>query len=350
MSSADEAPTAAPEVRPEKEDQSPKHEAAQIAEQTEAREATKSPTEPRSSPSPSNAPAKDEPSEAKHADADTAAATADETQPPLPNEPLPDGQAEAAAPPLPNEPVPSADADPDAPPLPAEPVPEPEDDGWEFHWNPNDQSYWFYNRFTGVWQQENPRVPDSSTAATTTSTTAAATTAPAADASAKTALSNPASIAGGYNPAIHGSYDENAWYAQNLRATTSTSSPSSSSSALGPAGLQLPPPPSNPYLAAPDASLSSSEQQTYLTEGFFNRHTGQWQRPDQGAERHSDEARARRQLRAYFDVDAAANTMHDGRSLKAERAGIKPSRAELRAFKERRRQKKEEKRRAWLRD
>jgi hypothetical protein len=54
-------------------------------------------------------------------------------------------------------------------------------------------------------------------------------------------------------------------------------------------------------------------------------------------------------MNAFFDVDAAANS-HDGRSLKAERSGKKLSKAELKHFKEKRRVKKEEKRRAWLRD
>ena len=42
-----------------------------------------------------------------------------------------------------------------APPLPSEPLPSPrtqpaqqEDDGWEYHWNPNTESYWFYNRYS----------------------------------------------------------------------------------------------------------------------------------------------------------------------------------------------------------
>ena len=71
--------------------------------------------------------------------------------------------------------------------------------------------------------------------------------------------------------------------------------------------------------------------------------------PEQGPEKHSDDAKSRRQMSAFFDVIAAAN-MHDGRSLKAERAGKKPSKKELREFKEKRRAKKEEKRRAWLKD
>ncbi|KAF7549442.1 hypothetical protein G7Z17_g6397 [Cylindrodendrum hubeiense] len=68
-----------------------------------------------------------------------------------------------------------------------------------------------------------------------------------------------------------------------------------------------------------------------------------------GPDRHTDEAKSRRQMNAFFDVDAAANA-HDGRSLKAERSGKKPSKNELKAFKEKRRARKEEKRRAWLRD
>lgn len=247
--------------------------------------------------------------------------------PPLPNEPVPGSEKDAAptdtsAPPLPDEPIPgSAPPLPDEPlpgatPLPSEPVPEPEDDGWECHWNPNTSSYWFYNRFTAVWQQENPRVPD----ATSHSTTPAVVVPETAD---KSSISNPVSVSGGYNPAIHGDYDENAWYAQNARAVTE------------PAPATLP------------AETEAGGE--YVTGSYFNRWTGQWQAPDQGVERHSDEAKSRRQMNAYFDVDAAAN-MHDGRSLKAERAGKKPSKAELKMFKEKRRAKKEEKRRAWLRD
>jgi hypothetical protein len=54
-------------------------------------------------------------------------------------------------------------------------------------------------------------------------------------------------------------------------------------------------------------------------------------------------------MNAFFDVDAAANS-HDGRSLRAERSARKLTKKELKMFKEKRREKKEEKRRAWLRD
>lgn len=234
---------------------------------------------------------------------------------------------ESAAPPLPNEPLPDQtyndESSSSAPPLPAEPAPAPEDDdGWEYHWNPNDSSYWFYNRFTGVWQKENPRIPNGAAAP---AVVAPVVVPPDVE---PTAISNLISVAGGYNPAIHGDYDENAWYAVNARAAAEAAAAAT-----------------NP-LAGLDPTAAGAE---LASAGYFNRATGQWQVPNQNSERHSDEAKSRRQLNAYFDVDAAAN-MHDGRSLKAERSGKKPSRAELKAFKEKRRAKKEEKRRAWLRD
>ncbi|KAH8880715.1 hypothetical protein GQ53DRAFT_754838 [Thozetella sp. PMI_491] len=213
------------------------------------------------------------------------------------------------APPLPSEPLPS------------DPVGQQEDDGWEYHWNANTNSYWFYNRTTGVWQQENPRLP---TATGSVAASAADTSNPPPPPGNPTGMSAIGSVAGGYNPAIHGDYDPNAWYAQASRAAEE---------------------------AAEDAAATVAREAAgeLGTGGYFNRATGAWQHEDQGASRHSDEAKSRRQLNAFFDVDAAANA-HDGRSLKAERAGKKPSKAELKAFKEKRRAKKEEKRRAWLRD
>jgi len=217
-------------------------------------------------------------------------------------------EEDAEAPPLPNEPLPETTTN-GAPPLPNEPVPTPEDDGWDYRWDHNLQNYIFFNRFTGQEQLENPRVPS---AADTSAPTSAAT-APA------TEVPEPPVITG-YNPAIHGDYDPNAWYAK-LHEDPSTSSTA----------------------AAPDASA------IYESTALFNRFTGQFQTGDQGPGQHSDEAKARRQMNAYFDVDAAAN-QHDGRSLKAERAGKKPTKAELKFFKEKRKARKEEKRRAWLRD
>ncbi|KAK3296079.1 uncharacterized protein B0H64DRAFT_460999 [Chaetomium fimeti] len=317
-----------PEAQTEKPNESPAQSPEQSPETAGQQEESESPAEPQGSPSPSDSHSEGEYS-GSEADEQRDPKITEKSQPPLPNEPLPGH--DSTGPPLPNEPLPS---DPTAPPLPAEPIPEPEDDGWEFHWNPNDQSYWFYSRFTGAWQKENPRVPVASTSTANPPTTAPADPGPAPPpADGSTALSNPTSVAGGYNPAIHGDYDENAWYAQNLHGAAGAGA------GAGAGG-------SNP---ADPTGAGGGAADEYASAALFNRHTGQWQTAEQGAERHSDEAKSRRQMRAFFDVDAAAN-MHDGRSLKAERSGIKPSRSELKAFKEKRRAKKEEKRRAWLRD
>ncbi|XDG00810.1 hypothetical protein ABKA04_000425 [Annulohypoxylon sp. FPYF3050] len=205
----------------------------------------------------------------------------------------------------------SATAESTAPPLPNEPPPATEDDGWDFHWDATSQAYFFHNRFTNQTTWENPRL------ATNSSTSQPATSASAS--SAPEPPKNEKPPAGGYNPAIHGDYDPNAWYAK-----TEEENRIEGDGAVDPAAA-------------------------YAAMGTFNRFTGRWQGSDQGTERHNDEAKTRRQMNAFFDVDAAANS-HDGRSLKAERSGKKPTKAELKQFKEKRRAKKEEKRRAWLRD
>lgn len=63
------------------------------------------------------------------------------------------GTPAGSNPPLPDE---------QAPPLPQEAAPQ--DDGWEPVWDNNAQAYYFYNRFTGLSQWENPRVPEPSVA------------------------------------------------------------------------------------------------------------------------------------------------------------------------------------------
>ncbi|KAF4459599.1 WW domain-containing [Fusarium albosuccineum] len=223
----------------------------------------------------------------------------DEDAPPLPNEPTPDG------PPLPKEPAPSG------PPLPNEPTPQSGDDGWDCQWDPNTHAWFFINRFTGKSQWENPRVV----------TAPAVPPAPGTHPSLPQPPASEKPAAGGYNPAIHGDYDPNAWYA---KGNEEDEGPSTSAALSDPSDI-------------------------YAATASFNRFTGQFQTAGAGPERHSDEAKSRRQMNAFFDVEAAANA-HDGRSLKAERSGKKPSKAELKQFKEKRRARKEEKRRAWLRD
>ncbi|KAK5950086.1 hypothetical protein OHC33_008801 [Knufia fluminis] len=219
------------------------------------------------------------------------AAEEDAEQPPLPAE---------APPPLPNEESP-ADV---------------EDDGWEPVWDENAQAFYFYNKYTQATQWENPRVPQ---AAVAPSSGPADTGPPGAAAQAPMRKL----VAGGYDPAIHGDYDPNADYAK---------------------------------VHEPQAEEVYGEQtQTvdpaaaYAATGAFNRFTGKWQRADIGPERFNDENKSKRQMEAFFNVDAAANS-HDGKSLKAERSGKKISKSELKAYREKRREKKEEKKRAWLRD
>ena len=129
---------------------------------------------------------------------------------------------------------------------------------------------------------------------------------------------------GGYDPAIHGDYDPNASYAVEARQQEEAAE-AAASAATAP--------------GAPD----------YAATGHFNRFTGKWQASEIQPENFNDENKSRRQMNAYFDVDAAANS-HNGKSLKAERSSKKLSKQELKAFKEKRRERKEEKRRAWLRD
>ncbi|KAI9647510.1 hypothetical protein NHQ30_003895 [Ciborinia camelliae] len=212
--------------------------------------------------------------------------------------------ATADAPPLPEEAL---------PPLPNEqpPAATQEDDGWAPVWDETNQAFYFYNRFTGATQWDNPRVPEVSQPGPPGVSLTKSVVVPTESIPASRPV-------GGYDPAIHGDYDPNAWYAQSATVEEPT-----------PVGLD------------PAAA--------YAATGQFNRFTGRWQAAEINPENFNDENKSKRQMNAFFDVDAAANN-HDGRSLKEERSGKKLSKAELKQFKEKRKQKKEEKRRAWLRD
>lgn len=261
--------------------------------------------------------------------------------PPLSNEP--NDTTTAAAPPLPNEAPPSQEAD----------------DGWSAEWDATHQAWYFYNRFTGVAQWDNPRVPTSTTAASGSSLTAK----PAATSSSSSS-SNPAaaaappplptatpatisqlnSVAGGYNPAIHGSWDPNAPYAQAYKTAEDGTLEQQPEAAVDPTAL----------IAAIAEGGGGGEDDVvvdgeYAQNAAFNRRTGKFQLDEQNPERYSDANKSHRQMNAYFDVDRAANS-HDGRSLKAERRGKQPTKKELAMWKEKRKARKEEKRRAWLRD
>ena len=203
----------------------------------------------------------------------------------------------------------------DPPPLPNEAEPG-QDDGWAPVWDDHAQAFYFFNRFTNKSQWENPRMPK-------------ITQPPPPGVGnydrmgGKMSDSPKTSVAGSYDPAIHGDYDPNADYAK----VHDISDPEDATVHGG--------------------ALDSA--QTYAATGVFNRFTGKWQAAELNPEKFNDENKSRRQMNAFFDVDAAANS-HEGKSLKAERSGKKLSKQELKAFKEKRRERKEEKRRAWLRD
>jgi len=215
---------------------------------------------------------------------------------------------ETETPPLPNE---------DAPPLPKEAPPtEAEDDGWTPLWDDRAQAFYFFNRFTNVSQWENPRIPEDQQHGPPGVANHERLSGTASKPSLKPAV-------GGYDPSIHGDYDPNADYAKVYESSSLDES------------------------APPIPGVDPS--QAYVATGAFNRFTGKWQNSEINPEKFNDENKSRRQMNAFFDVDAAANS-HDGKSLKAERSGKKLSKKEVKAFKDKRREKKEEKRRAWLRD
>ncbi|TVY33401.1 hypothetical protein LSUB1_G007871 [Lachnellula subtilissima] len=199
----------------------------------------------------------------------------------------PDKQNNSNAPPLPDE----------APPLPSEAPPS--DDGWAPIWEETAKAFYFYNRFTHATQWTNPRVPDITTN-TTLPPPPGLSPAPAPETSQSPPPPAEAVITG-YNPAIHGDYDPSAWYAQ-------------------------------PSAPPPSAPQDPNSADPYAATAAFNRFTGRFQAPEISTDNFNDE------------------NNHDGRSLKAERSGKKLSKTELKTFKEKRKAKKEEKRRAWLRD
>ena len=126
----------------------------------------------------------------------------------------------------------------------------------------------------------------------------------------------------GYNPKIHGKYDPDAPYAQYHNRKREDE-----------IGIEQ---------VAPGTILPVQTGE-YAATGTFNRFTGKYQTADKSMERHDDFHKSGRQLGAFFDVDAAANS-HDGRSLKEERRNEKLSKKQIKELAEKRRAKKEKKR------
>jgi hypothetical protein len=223
------------------------------------------------------------------------------------------------APPLPDEPLPE-----DAPPLPSEPVPAPteEDDGWSAQLDTSSGCWYFLNRFTGLSQWDNPRVPAAVPSQQYAPGTGPSSRAPGTSEAVAAPPPPPGEPYLGYNPKIHGDFDPNADYAKWHQEHQTEE------------------------WAASEAALAQSTA-AFEQAGTFNRFTGAFQAADKSADNHNDENKSKRQLNAFFDVDRAANA-HEGRSLKAERANQKLSKKQVKAFNESRRAKKEQKRRDFL--
>ncbi|KAJ5908296.1 hypothetical protein N7495_000978 [Penicillium taxi] len=213
---------------------------------------------------------------------------------------------ELSAPPLPDE---------APPPLPNEAPPAKEDDdGWDPFWDDKVKAFYFYNRFTGVYQWENPRLPGAAVSGAVASATDVPADVPAEESSN---TEKPEVLR--YIPSIHGDYDPTAPYAQ------------------------------KPEEPEEGSNIHVDPSAAYAATGTFNRFTGQWQASTITPENYNAENKSYRQMHAFYDVDAAANN-HDGRSLKAERSAQRITKSQMKGFKKKAREKKEEKRRAWLRD
>lgn len=100
----------------------------------------------------------------------------------------------------------------------------------------------------------------------------------------------------------------------------------------------------NPQAAA---AAQQATYQNYDSMAQFNAQTGRYQTGEQSADRYDAASRAGRQMNAFFDVDSAANS-HDGRSLKEERRNRKLTAKEVKEMNQKRKDKKQEKRLAFL--
>ncbi|PVI00470.1 hypothetical protein DM02DRAFT_506525, partial [Periconia macrospinosa] len=212
----------------------------------------------------------------------------------------------------------------DEPALPDEAPPQSNDEGWAHYWDYNTSKWIYWNRFTGVTQFENPGVPSA-----TPNYGPSATFATANADVASTPSEPKRRVAGGYNPAIHGNYDPEADYAKEAEREAEEEEARAAAAAAGP------------------SAFGRAIDNEYATTAHFNRFNGQFQREGVNPEYHNDENKSNRQMGSYFDVDAAANS-HDGRSLKAERRNKHLTKKEVKAFKERRKEKQYQKKVAWL--
>ena len=162
----------------------------------------------------------------------------------------------------------------------------------------------------------------------------------------------------GYNPAIHGDYDPNAdyakWHQQKHAAEDAARSaqrlPYGNPGGVMGGGAYGPGPSAGGYgygSGYGQGQNTGAPGTDYTFTLGFNRATGHAQQSHLDPSRHTDAAKSGRQMNAFFDTEAAANA-HDGRSLKEERRNVKFTKAELAEVKKNRQEKKQKKRREWL--
>ncbi|BFZ53650.1 hypothetical protein PYCC9005_000679 [Savitreella phatthalungensis] len=98
----------------------------------------------------------------------------------------------------------------------------------------------------------------------------------------------------------------------------------------------------NPRLA----SISTTDTVVPTVTAYFDKH-GKFVPSHRRPELHTSDARADRQLSAFFDPSTAPLTS-DGRSLRRDRQKIRWSKEQVKAFKQKKQLRKEDKRRGWL--
>ncbi|KAF2220772.1 hypothetical protein BDZ85DRAFT_267116 [Elsinoe ampelina] len=233
--------------------------------------------------------------------------------------PSEEGEEPDDAPPLPDE---------EPPPLPEEepPAGDAQDDGWEPRWDYSTNAWYYFNRFTGVSQWENPRVPEATTSASVIGAPGT-DTAPGTAGASQPAAAGPPPNYMGYNPKIHGDFDPNADYARFHQSAVDAENGEAVADGTGPSADDL--------------------GQMYQQTATFNRFTGSFQSQDRGPDAHNDENKSKRQMEAFFDVDKAANA-HEGRSLKAQRQRQKLSKEQIQEYNNKKKAKKIKRDRDWL--
>lgn len=229
--------------------------------------------------------------------------------------PSEEGEERDDNPPLPDE---------EPPPLPDEEPPTEHqwNDGWEHRWDYTFGAVYFFNRFTGKSQWDNPRMPKAG-GSSVKAGTPIASAAPGTEGATESSTTGPPPNYLGYNPKIHGDFDPNADYAKYHQETVDESETNAEATSAGVAG------------------------HVYQQSATFNRFTGKFQSQDKGPDKHNDANKSRRQMDAFFDVDRAANA-HGGQSLKAQRQQQKLSKRQIQEYNDKKKAKKIKKDREWL--